>query len=911
MSPVANRSGVSTPVSPSTVTRLYTAHKGPYDGITWERRTATIKRDNAPDFEMEGVEVPSTWSQRATDIIASKYFRKRGVGSPSGSEHSARQVIDRIAKAIRAAGEQRKYFDSPEDAQAFEDELTYMMIRQIGAFNSPVWFNCGLFESYGLSGSGSGRWAIDEAGTAVEMDNDYERPGVSACFIQSIEDDLMDIAEHTKREMRVFKAGGGSGTNYSSIRGEGEPLSGGGTSSGLMSFLKIFDSAAGATKSGGTTRRAARMVVVNDDHPDIVNFIRWKAKEEDKLAALVRQGYDPDFNGEAARTIGGQNSNNSVRATDEFMRAVESDGDWATRRRTDGRVHKTYKAREIMREIAVAAHRCADPGMQFHDTCNEWNTVAQTDVINSTNPCSEFSFVDNTSCNLASLNLVRFLTNDGQFDTSSFEHACRVFITAQEILVDHASYPTEIITRRSHELRPLGLGYSNLGALLMQMGYPYDSDAGRSVGGAITALMCGTAWNQSARLAEKMGPFTGFAHNRSQMLHVGKMHRNAVDSAIGPMPDHLNIKNAATTAWNKALEAGEAHGYRNAQLTVLAPTGTISFVMDCDTFGVEPDFALVKYKKLAGGGTFKIVNQSIAPTLRRLGYTNTQITTIEQFVQEHETVEGSPEIKDEHLPIFDCANRCGPDGKRFIRPMAHLEMMSVAQPFLCGAISKTVNLPEETSVEEIEDIYTRSWKMGLKAVALYRDNSKGCQVLNASKAAQGEKVEEEPSYVAHRQRLPKKRSGSTQEATVGGHKVFLRTGEYADGRLGEIFIDMQKEGAPLRAWADCFAIAVSLGLQYGVPLQEFVDAYTFAKFEPAGMVRGHDHVKTAMSVPDYIFRSLAIDYLHQIDLAHVHPDKDQEEPKSKVAKAIETMHGSHKSNGKMSAGEMATTSGCS
>jgi ribonucleoside-diphosphate reductase alpha chain len=906
MSPVANRSGVST----SSVSRLFTQHHGPFDGIKWERRTATIKGTEGTQFEMPNVEVPSFWSQLATDIIASKYFRKAGVPGATGSERTASAVVGRIASAIRQAGErQGGYFEDEADAQAFEDELTYMLIHQIGAFNSPVWFNCGLYEAYGIKGSGSGRWGIDADGSTMLMDNDYERPGVSACFIQSIEDDLMDIAEHTQREMRVFKAGGGSGTNYSAIRGEGEPLSGGGTSSGLMSFLKIFDAAAGATKSGGTTRRAARMVVVDGDHPDILEFIRWKAKEEDKLAALVAQGYDPDFNGEAARTVGGQNSNNSVRVTDEFMRAVESDGEWATKRRTDGRTHTVHKAREIMREISKAAHRCADPGMQFHDTCNEWNTVAQTDTIRGTNPCSEFSFIDNTSCNLASLNLVKFLKDDGKFDTESFEHACRVFITAQEILVDHASYPTKIIAQRSHEMRPLGLGYSNLGALLMQMGYAYDSDEGRSVGSSITALMCGTAWDQSAKLAERKGPFPGFAHNRSQMLHVGRMHKNAVDEAIGPMTDHLNIKNAANIAWSSAVSHGEAHGYRNAQMTVLAPTGTISFVMDCDTFGVEPDFALVKHKKLAGGGAFKIVNQSIAPALRRLRYTDAQISAVEAYVQEHETVEGAPEIKEEHLPIFDCANRCGPDGKRFIRPMAHLEMMAVAQPFLCGAISKTVNLPEETSVEEIEDIYIRSWKMGLKAIALYRDNSKGCQVLNASKQAQEKQEVVEEPHVAHRQRLPKRRGGYTQEATVGGHKVFLRTGEYEDGRLGEIFIDMQKEGAPLRAWADCFAIAISLGLQYGVPLQEFTDAFTFAKFEPAGMVRGHDHVKTAMSVPDYIFRALAIEYLHQIDLAHVHPDKEGDSQDTKVAKAIETMHGSHKSNGKMKPGELCGTCG--
>jgi ribonucleoside-diphosphate reductase alpha chain len=513
--------------------------------------------------------------------------------------------------------------------------------------------------------------------------------------------------------------------------------------------------------------------------------------------------------------------------------------------------------------------------MQFHDTCNEWNTVPSTGTIHATNPCSEFNFLDDTSCNLASLNLVKFLRADNTFDAVAFEHAAKIFVLAQEILVDHASYPTKKIALRSHALRPLGLGFANLGGLLMRMGYSYDSDEGRGIAGSITALMCGAAWEQSAMMAEDKGPFAEFAHNREHMLSVGRKHRNAVDE-IPLALDHVNIKNAAKAAWERALEKGAKHGYRNAQLTVLAPTGTIGLLMDCDTTGIEPDYALVKHKKLAGGGVFKIVNQSVPHALERLGYLNSQIDAIQAYIHDHDTIEGAPGLKPEDLPVFDCASACGTTGTRFLRPMAHVEMMAACQPFLCGSISKTVNMPEESTVEQIEQVYIQSWKMGIKSIALYRDKSKGCQVLNATQdePAQENVVVEPLRQEAKRFRLPKKRPGFTQEATVGGHKVFIRTGEYEDGSLGELFIDMHKEGAPLRAWADCFAIAMSLGLQYGVPLQEFVDAFTFAKFEPSGLVRGHDHVKTAQSIPDYIFRALAIEYLNRVDLAHVHPDKD-------------------------------------
>ena len=869
MSPVTSRS-VDTSFN-----RYYTTQEhGPYATTKWEKRRSVIaNKDGSVVFEMNDVVVPETWSQLATDIIVSKYFRKGGVPITK-TERSAQQVVDRIVGAIRQSGEEQGgYFASEDEADLFQDELTYMLINQIGAFNSPVWFNTGLYESYGIKGTPSGRWATVD-GKPQLMDNDYERPGISACFIQGIKDDLMDIAAHTTREMRIFKAGGGSGANYSKIRANGEPLSGGGASSGVMSFLGIFDAAAGATKSGGTTRRAARMVILDMDHPDVVEFIEWKAKEEDKIVALVKAGYSADLDGEAYKTVGGQNANNSVRATDAFMQAVEADGEWVTRWRKSGQPAQKYQARDLMRKISQAAWRCADPGMQFHDTCNEWNTVPETGKINATNPCAEFVFLDDTSCNLASLNLVKFLGEDGAFDVNGFKHACHIFITAQEILVDHASYPTKKIASRSHRLRPLGLGYANLGGLLMRMGYAYDSLDGRSIAGAITALMCGSAWERSAEIAAIKGSFTAFGINRAHMLAVAKKHRAEVKN-IGPMCDHTAIKNAALSSWDRALVKGEAHGYRNAQLTVLAPTGTIGLLMDCDTTGIEPDYALVKHKKLAGGGVFKIVNQSINPALNNLGYDSHTRDAICSYVKENETIEGAPGLKDKHLAIFDCASKCGKEGKRFIRPMGHVEMMAAAQPFLCGAISKTVNMPEHTTVEQIEAIYIQSWKLGIKSIAIYRDKSKGCQVLNATADEPNEKVDDEPTrQEAKRYRLPKRRGGFTQEATVAGHKVFLRTGEYEDGTLGEIFIDMHKEGAPLRAWADCFAIAISLGLQYGVPVQEFVDAFVFAKFEPAGIVRGDAHIRTATSIPDYIFRTIAIEYLNRVDLAHVHPDKE-------------------------------------
>jgi ribonucleoside-diphosphate reductase alpha chain len=853
------------------IERRFTSDAGPYEGVEWERRQALIVNpDKSVVFQMDDVEVPSTWSQLATDIIADKYFRKAGVPQSDGStgaEHSARQVVDRVAQAIRQTGEkQGGYFASTEEAQIFQDELTHLLIHQKGAFNSPVWFNLGLFESYGIKGNPVGCWT-PISGEAKETTSCYENPAISACFIQTVDDDLMDIAAAVQREMRVFKGGGGSGMNYSKIRGAGETLSGGGSSSGLMSFLDIFDKAAGATKSGGTTRRAARMVILDADHPDIIEFVRWKAREEDKVALLVKGGMSADFNSEAYQTVSGQNANNSVRVTDKFMRSVERDGDWQTVFRTSGEVADTLKARELMGEISQAAWRCADPGLQFHDTINKWNTVPDTGVIRASNPCAEFVFLDNTSCNLASLNLLQFLKPDGTFDIDSFEHACRVFILAQEIIVDYASYPTQGIAHNSHRMRPLGLGYANLGALLMQLGIPYDSSQGRAMAAVITSIMAGAAWQASAEIARAKGPFAEFAQNKRHMMRVGRMHAEAIED-VPPRSVPNAMWDRARAIWQGALKAGERYGFRNAQLTLLAPTGTISFLMDCDTTGIEPDFALVKSKKLAGGGQLRIVNRSVRPALKRLGYNEEQIQGIVDHVDASGTIEGAPGLDESHLAIFDCASPSG-EGTRSIRPMGHVEIMAAVQPFLCGSISKTVNMPTETTVDEIHEVYTESWRRGLKCIAIYRDNSKGCQVLNARKEV--EQIEEEKTR-PQRQRLPKKRPGITQEAMIAGHKVYLRTGDYPDGKLGEIFVSLHKQGAPLRAWADSFAIAISLGLQYGVPLEELVSAFTFARFEPAGIVTGHDHVKACTSIVDYIFRALAVEYLDRIDLAHVGVD---------------------------------------
>ena len=936
----------------------------PFEGVTWDKRKTVISNpDGSPVFAMDGVEVPASWSQLATDIVVSKYFRKAGVPGTPGHETSVRQVVHRLARTTRIAGErQGGYFATPDDAETFEMELAYMLVHQIGAFNSPVWFNCGLHHEYGITGSG-GSFAVDLTTNAVQPTTDsYSRPQVSACFIQSVTDDLMSIFELVKNEARVFKYGSGTGTNFSRLRGRMEKLSGGGTSSGLMSFLEVLDRGAGATKSGGTTRRAAKMVVLDMDHPEILDFVQWKMREERKVAALVAAGYSSDFNGEAYATVAGQNSNNSLRAPDAFMHAVETDSPWQTRMRTTGEVYQTFPARKLWRDVADAAWACADPGLQYDDTIQKWHTCKTTDRINATNPCSEFAFLDDTACNLASVNLMKFRRDDGSFDIEGYRHANRVFFLAQEILVSFASYPTEKITRNSEDYRPLGLGYANLGTLLMVEGLPYDSDAARSYAACVTAMMTGEAYALSAEMAASKGPFRGFEQNRDSMLGVMRLHREAartIDPALAPR----DMRTAAIEAWDRAVAYGGLHGYRNAQATVLAPTGTIGLLMDCDTTGVEPDFSLVKFKKLAGGGYFKIVNQSVPKALARLGYdaqeteriiryavghgtlagsphindsslqvkglTDSEIHEVEQslpnvldirqafgrgrlsdetltrlgvsmaerekpgfnvlpflgftdqqiddaniYVCGTQTVEGAPGLKAEHLPVFDCANRCGARGTRFIRPMGHVRMMSAVQPFISGAISKTVNLPNESTVEDVEQIYLESWKLGLKAVALYRD---GCKMSQPLASSGNKKKAEEPATAAEtaaqtklrRHRLPRRRHGFTQEARIAGHKVFLRTGEYEDGGLGEIFIDMHKEGAAFRSMMNCFAIAVSMGLQYGVPLEDLVDQFCFTRFEPHGRVEGHDNIKVSTSVIDYVFRVLGYEYLNRTDLAHV------------------------------------------
>src|SRR6267143_1631251 len=932
------------------VTRKGATAQEVLDEVEWTRRPAKISgADGEVVFKMDDAEVPSDWSQLATDVAVSKYFRKAGVPSGSGAEESVRQLVRRVAHTLRSAGEtQGGYFATPADAEAFEAELTYYLVHQVGAFNSPVWFNCGLWHEYEIKGSG-GNWAVDLAtGTAYQTGDGYSRPQVSACFIQSCNDDLESIFNLVHDEARVFKYGSGSGTNFSKLRGKMERLSGGGTSSGLMSFLEVLDRAAGATKSGGITRRAAKMVVVDADHPEIRDFVQWKAREEKKVQALIAAGYPSDFNGDAYRTVSGQNANNSVRIKDAFMAAVDRNGPWETTQRTSGEVVDRLDARELWTEMAEAAWKCADPGLQFDDTINKWHTCKATDRIYASNPCSEFVFLDDTACNLASLNLLKFLREpdgsaggragaerggiggkSGAFDVEGYKHACRIFFLAQEIAVDLASYPTQRIAERSHQFRPLGLGYANLGTLLMVEGLPYDSDAGRASAASLTAIMTGEAYALSAEMAVAKGPFQGYAVNREGMLEVMRMHRdsvNNIDHALAPS----ELIDAAHECWNRAVQLGEQNGYRNAQATVLAPTGTIGLLMDCDTTGVEPDFALIKFKKLAGGGSFKIVNQSVPRALKKLGYsaaqvqaklgyTDEQIDSATLVVCGRQTVEGAPFLKPEHYPVFDCANRCGPLGTRYIEPMGHVRMMAAVQPFLSGAISKTINLPQDATVEEVEKIHWESWRLGLKAIALYRDGSKLSQPLSAgdpapklplpkdakemaqalqklipdlgkdraqrmAEVAFEAKAAAAPAQLAAsvRRRLPPKRHGITQEAKVGGNKVFLRTGEYNDGELGEIFIDMHKEGAALRSVMNCFAMLVSIALQYGVPLEVLVEQFVCTRFEPQGPVQGHDRVKFATSVIDYVFRAIGVEYLNRDDLAHVTPEAAAATPTSSM-----------------------------
>ena len=1090
------------------VERRYTKqNQDPFAGLPFTSRTSKITNPNGSVvFEAKDIQVPSTWSQVAVDILAQKYFRKAGIpavtklvaeeGVPAWlqrhapdhdalaalpeeqrftGESDSRQVFRRLAGTWTYWGYKNSYFDTEGDARAFFDELCFALAAQMVAPNSPQWFNTGLNWAYGIDGPAQGHFYVDEQGKVKRSTGAYERPQPHACFIQSIGDDLVNeggIMDLWVREARLFKYGSGTGTNFSNLRGEGEALSGGGKSSGLMSFLKIGDRAAGAIKSGGTTRRAAKMVVLDADHPDIEAFINWKAIEEQKVAALVTgsrtielclqsifdaywsdtvpdsdrghvtknralalaihaarqklvpdnvihraiqlanqgfkkvdfQTYDTDWLGEAYGTVSGQNSNNSVRVSNTFMQAVQSDGPWSLRRRIDGKVHKTMKAKDLWNEIANAAWASADPGLQFDTTINEWHTCPEDGRINASNPCSEYMFLDDTACNLASTNLLKFV-RDGEpaataFDIEGFTHINRLMTVALEVSVLMAQFPSKEIARLSYRFRTLGLGYANLGTLLMVLGIPYDSKEAFALAGAITAVMTATAYATSAEMASELGPFQGFAKNRDHMLRVIRNHRRAAYDEARTHYEGLTITpvglpatacpkallDMARSEWDRALVLGEKHGYRNAQVTVIAPTGTIGLVMDCDTTGIEPDFALVKFKKLAGGGYFKIINESVPAALQRLGYsasvidaivqyargtgslhnaphissaalrakgfgdeqlraieaalpsafeigfvmnpftlgydfctnvlgfkreqladfrfnllealgfTKEQIREANDFACGRMTVEGAPGLDPRHLPVFDCANKCGRYGTRFIRAEAHIFMMAGAQPFLSGAISKTINMPNEATVEEVERLYMQSWQLGTKANALYRDGSKLSQPLSASTAdslfgdldrivSDGDEREEEAKapamqlaerivikYMARRRRMPYRRGGYTQKAIVGGHKIYLRTGEYEDGTLGEIFLDMHKEGAAFRSLMNAFAIAVSLGLQYGVPLDEYVDAFVFTRFEPSGFVEGNPYIKMSTSIIDYVFRELAITYLGRTDLAQVIPD---------------------------------------
>ena len=1000
-----------------------------FDQFAYDHRTSVIRNPSGEVvFEMTNVEVPAGWSQIATDILAQKYFRKAGVPQPDGSlgrETSVKQVAHRMANCWRVWGERYGYFASEKDAQVFYEELVYSILDQACVPNSPQWFNTGLHESYGITGKPQGHYFVDPVDGQLKVSiSAYERPQPHACFILSVKDDLVNdggIMDLWVREARIFKYGSGVGTNFSHIRGEGEKLSGGGTSSGLMSFLKIGDRAAGAIKSGGTTRRAAKMVCLDLDHPEVMNFINWKVEEEKKVGALIAAGYASDYEGEAYRTVSGQNSNNSIRIPNEFFHRLEKDEDWELTARRDGRVMKRIPAREVWNQISYAAWRCADPGTQYDTTINEWHTCPAGGRIRASNPCSEYMFLDNTACNLASFNLRRFYNEQtNTFDVEGFEYCTRLWTTVLEVSVTMAQFPSKEVAQLSYDYRTLGLGYANLGSMLMIMGIPYDSEEARGIAGTITAIMTGVAYRTSAEMAGVLGAFPRYEDNKASMLRVMRNHRLAAYDAdeyegleIKPQglkaeycPDYLLT--AATRAWDEAVQLGEKYGYRNAQATVLAPTGTIGLVMDCDTTGVEPDFALVKFKKLSGGGYFKIINQSVPTALKHLNYTDRQIDTIIKYAvgsatfagapainhqslsekgfiaeeikkldaavgsafeigfvfnvytlgeeclqrlgfkpaqyynfewsllealgfsdQEIEaannyvcgtmTVEGAPFLKEEHLAVFDCANKCGKKGQRYIHAHGHIRMMAATQPFLSGAISKTINLPHEATVEEIADAYILSWQLALKACALYRDGSKLSQPLSTKSDKKKKETESEKEAAAletaapppmpvaesnivdlgkltvqelleevqkrvqaspdtklkralativERRTLPAKRRGFTQKAKINGQAIFLRTGEYADGTVGEIFIDMAKEGATMRSMSNCFAIAISIGLQYGVPLEEFVEKFVFTRFEPSGMV-DHPNIKSTTSIVDFIFRSLAYEYLGRTDLVHV------------------------------------------
>ena len=815
-----------------TFPRFFTrAGTDPFDEIEWTKRGARIgDKAGGVVFEQPDIEVPKSWSQQATNIVANKYFRGQA-GSPD-REHSVKQLIGRVVDTITGWARKDGYFHDSSELRAFSDELKSVLINQRGAFNSPVWFNCGFEEA----------------------------PQCSACFINSVEDTMESILSLARTEGMLFKWGSGTGSNLSPIRGSGEQLARGGTASGPVSFMKGYDAFAGVIKSGGKTRRAAKIVILNVDHPDVLDFIRCKADEERKAWALIDSGYDGAIDGVAYGSVFFQNSNNSVRVTDEFMRAVVDDKEWQTRNVSDGRVARTYRAREIMQAIAESAHVCGDPGMQFDTTINDWHTCPNTDRINASNPCAEYMFLDDSACNLASLNLMRFQRNGetGSFDTAAFAAAVRTLITAQEVIVGNASYPTPAIQANSHDFRPLGLGYANLGALLMARGIAYDSEAARHTAAAITALMTGEAYAQSARIARQCGgPFAGYNRNENAFLAVMHKHRNAlaqVDSARAP----ADILEAAGRAWEQALEIGTEHGFRNAQATVLAPTGTIGFMMDCDTTGVEPDISLVKHKHLVGGGNIQLVNSTVPAALERLGYDEEEVAGIVGHIDEHDTIEGAPGLRDEHLAVFDCAFK-PKAGERVIHHSGHLKMIAAVQPFISGAISKTVNVPKETSAEEMVQTYVEAWRLGTKAVSVYRDGSKRTQPLNTgrrSEAAAAALIDRGPV----RRKLPHERDSITHKFEIGGHEGYITVGMFDDGRPGEIFLVMAKEGSTISGFADAFALAISYAMQYGVPLQVLVDKFSHVRFEPAGMTKNPE-VRMAKSIVDYLFRWLATKFL--------------------------------------------------
>lgn len=879
----------------------------PFDEVEWDRRTAAIKDDKGKViFEQTNCEVPKSWSQLATNVVASKYFY--GEAGTAEREFSVRQLVHRVTRTIADWGIRDGYFATRADGERFYDELTAMCVNQVGSFNSPVWFNVGLYHHYGVIGSGSNyRWDT-RSRSVVRVETPYEFPQCSACFIQSVGDNMESIMDLARSEAMLFKYGSGTGSDLSTLRSSREKLSGGGRPSGPVSFMRVYDAIASVIKSGGKTRRAAKMQTLKCWHPDIVDFIECKAKEERKAYALIRQGYKADFNDEAYSSVCFQNANLSVRVTDGFLQAVVDDAAWQTRAVTTGEVMDTHRARDVMHKIAECTWQCGDPGLQYEDTIQRWHTCPNTAPINSSNPCSEYMHVDDSACNLSSLNLMKFRRADGSFDVESFRHAVRVFITAQEIVVDNASYPNAKIALNAHKFRQLGLGYANLGSLLMSLGLPYDSDSGRAIAGAITAIMTGQAYLSSAEHAANVGPFESYVTNREPMLRVMQMHRDAVDSIDPACPDDLML--ASRRVWDECLDLGRRHGYRNAQATVLAPTGTISFMMDCDTTGIEPDIALVKYKLLAGGGMLRIPNRTVPQALERLGYDRATADALLQFLEARDTIEGAPGLNESHLPVFDCAFK-PPNGTRTIHYSAHLKMMAAVQPFLSGAISKTVNMPQESTVDDIAKSYLDGWRLGLKAVAIYRDGSKGSQPVSTKveksdgtdtaatpvtapaassttalpstdaptgAAAEGLKLVQADLIPMgpRRERLPETRRSLTHKFSIAGHEGYIIVGFYNDGRPGELFINMAKEGSTIGGLMDAIGVLTSLALQYGVPLDTLVRKFEHSRFEPAGVTKNPE-IPFAKSVVDYIFRWFGIQFAPGYREANT-PQRDGVEP---------------------------------